>query len=91
MPLLCNIRARGNPIPYLKTAPWLSLRTLYVGKTRSGLNIDNNRVDHLKPGGLMPPLRNIRARGNPIQYLNTSLCTLYAGITRSIFSPKRNT
>ncbi|KAJ8590432.1 hypothetical protein M405DRAFT_163159 [Rhizopogon salebrosus TDB-379] len=90
MPLLRIIRASGNPIQYPNTFPWPSLRTLYVGTTRFRLNIDNNQADRLKPGGLMPLLRNIRVRGNPIPHLKTapwpSLRTLYVDTTRFVLN-----
>jgi hypothetical protein len=42
MPLLRIIRASGNPIQYLSTVPWPSLRTLYVGTTRLILSQKQN-------------------------------------------------
>jgi Leucine-rich repeat (LRR) protein len=42
---------------------------------------DNNQVDHLEPGGVMPRLRILRASGNRLQRLNVApfpnLRTLY--------------
>ncbi|EIW81244.1 L domain-like protein [Coniophora puteana RWD-64-598 SS2] len=46
------------------------------------LNVDNNALNHLDPGGPMPRLRILRVSGNRLQQLNASLFpnlrTLYA-------------
>ncbi|KAG2065040.1 hypothetical protein BDR04DRAFT_1109154 [Suillus decipiens] len=45
------------------------------------LNIDNNTVDNIEPGGIMPRLRILRASGNRLKHLNVApfpnLRTLY--------------
>ncbi|KAG2144182.1 uncharacterized protein EDB93DRAFT_1154211 [Suillus bovinus] len=45
------------------------------------LNVDNNTVDSIEPGGIMPRLRILRASGNRLRRLNTApfpnLRTLY--------------